>query len=275
MKNIVIKNPLFSFFVLAYLIMFGSYFSFIILRPGEPNKEWSLVWFLGAFSPTISAIIVSWAMGGFNQVKRLLSGFAKWKVDFFWYFAATFLFLGPLLIAFIYGLLGNPVIGLRPGITIPMLIGQIFFQMFSGPISEEAGWRGFALPRLQKKYNALISSLILGVVWTCWHTPLFFLTGATQMTIPFPIYMVLVVTQTIYATWLYNNTEGSLVITTLAHFSFNLTGTLITGLVSLMPPMLFYMTAGPSLFVIVVVVIFVYGAKFLSRNPNKELFFQN
>jgi len=275
MKNIVIKNPLFSFFVLAYLIMFGSYFSFIILRPGEPNKEWSLVWFLGAFSPTISAIIVSWAMGGFNQVKRLLSGFAKWKVDFFWYFAATFLFLGPLLIAFIYGLLGNPVIGLRPGITIPMLIGQIFFQMFSGPISEEAGWRGFALPRLQKKYNALISSLILGVVWTCWHTPLFFLTGATQMTIPFPIYMVLVVTQTIYATWLYNNTEGSLVITTLAHFSFNLTGTLITGLVSLMPPMLFYMTAGPSLFVIVVVVIFVYGAKFLSRNPNKELFIQN
>jgi len=275
MKNIVIKNPVFSFFVLAYLIMFGSYFSFIILRPGEPNKEWSLVWFLGAFSPTISAIIVSWAMGGFNQVKRLLSGFAKWKVDFFWYFAATFLFLGPLLIAFIYGLLGNPVIGLRPGITIPMLIGQIFFQMFSGPISEEAGWRGFALPRLQKKYNALISSLILGVVWTCWHTPLFFLTGATQMTIPFPIYMVLVVTQTIYATWLYNNTEGSLVITTLAHFSFNLTGTLITGLVSLMPPMLFYMTAGPSLFVIVVVVIFVYGAKFLSRNPNKELFFQN
>jgi len=275
MKNIVIKNPLFSFFVLAYLIMFGSYFSFIILRPGEPNKEWSLVWFLGAFSPTISAIIVSWAMGGFNQVKRLLSGFAKWKVDFFWYFAATFLFLGPLLIAFIYGLLGNPVIGLRPGITIPMLIGQIFFQMFSGPISEEAGWRGFALPRLQKKYNALISSLILGVVWTCWHTPLFFLTGATQMTIPFPIYMVLVVTQTIYATLLYNNTEGSLVITTLAHFSFNLTGTLITGLVSLMPPMLFYMTAGPSLFVIVVVVIFVYGAKFLSRNPNKELFIQN
>jgi len=275
MKNIVIKNPVFSFFVLAYLIMFGSYFSFIILRPGEPNKEWSLVWFLGAFSPTISAIIVSWAMGGFNQVKRLLSGFAKWKVDFFWYFAATFLFLGPLLIAFIYGLLGNPVIGLRPGITIPMLIGQIFFQMFSGPISEEAGWRGFALPRLQKKYNALISSLILGVVWTCWHTPLFFLTGATQMTIPFPIYMVLVVTQTIYATWLYNNTEGSLVITTLAHFSFNLTGTLITGLVSLMPPMLFYMTAGPSLFVIVVVVIFVYGAKFLSRNPNKELFIQN
>jgi len=174
----------------------------------------------------------------------------------------------------IYGLLGNPVIGLRTGITIPMLLGQIFFQMFSGPISEEAGWRGFALPRLQKKFSALISSLILGVIWTCWHIPLFFLTGATQMTIPFPIYLVLVVTQTIYATWLYNNTKGCLIITTLAHFSFNLTGTLITGLVSLMPPMLFYMTAGPSLFVIVVVVIFVFGAKYLSRKPERELFFQ-
>lgn len=274
MKTWVKNHALISYFVLAYLIMFGSYFSFIILRPGEPNKAWSLVWFLGAFSPTISAIFVSWVIGGVNQVKQLLSGFKRWKVNFFWYFAASFLFLGPLLIAVIYGLLGNPVTGLRLGITIPMLLGQIFFQMFSGPISEEAGWRGFALPHLQKKFSALVSSLILGVIWTCWHIPLFFLTGATQMTIPFPIYMVLVVTQTIYATWLYNNTKGSLIITTLAHFSFNLTGTLITGLVSLMPPMLFYMTAGPSLFVIVIVVIFVYGAKYLSRKPDKELFFQ-
>ena len=265
------KYQLISFFVLSYAIMFGAYFGFIFLRPGEPNQAWSPVWFLGAFSPTLSALLISWVIGGFAEVKRVLSGFARWKVSAFWYLAAVFLFLGPLVVALVYALLGNPVSGLQAGITIPMLLGQIFFQLFSGPVSEEAGWRGFALPRLQKKYNASLSSLILGVIWTCWHIPLFFLAGATQMSIPFPIYMLLVVTMAFYLTWLYNNTRGSLVVTTLAHFSFNLTGTLITGLVSLMPAMLFYLTAGPALFVVTVTVVLVYGPRRLSRKALAEL----
>lgn len=74
---------------------------------------------------------------------------------------------------------------------------------------EEAGWRGFALPRLEGKYNALLSSLILGVIWTFWRLPLFYLTGATQMSIPMPIYLGLVVTVSVYLTWLYNNTGAA------------------------------------------------------------------
>ncbi len=274
MRNWIRKYQLLSYFFITYLIMFGAYFGFIFTHPGEPNRAYSLVWFLGAFSPTIGAIIVSWVIGGFAEVKHLLSGFTRWKVNFFWYLAAAFLFLGPFAIAIGYGLLGNPVTGLQEGITIPMLLSQVFFQVFSGPVSEEAGWRGFALPRLQARYSALVSSLILGVIWTCWHIPLFFLTGATQMTIPFPIYLVLVVTQTIYSTWLYNNTKGSLIITTLAHFSFNLNGTLVTGLISLMPAMVFYMTAGPSLFVISMAVIFIFGPKLFSKKPLSEMPFQ-
>jgi hypothetical protein len=106
----------------------------------------------------------------------------------------------------VYIALGNPPDGLTPGITIPMLLGRVVYQLFSGPISEEAGWRGFALPRLQSKYNALVSSLILGVIWTFWHLPLFFLAGSAQKGIPFPIYLVLICTLTLYITWVYNNT---------------------------------------------------------------------
>lgn len=274
MKKFVRDHQLVAYFILAYLFMYVPYFSFILLRPGVPDERWSLVWFIGAFSPTISAVIVSWIMGGFGEVKHLLAGFTRWKVNPLWYVAAVSLLLIPLVIAIVYGLLGNPVTGLLPGVTLSMLFGKIFFQLFSGPVSEEAGWRGFALPRLQRKYNATISSLILGVIWTFWHLPLFFLTGATQMTIPFPLYLVLVLTLTFYMTWLYNNTRGSLVVTTLAHFSFNLTGTLITGLISLMPAMLFYMTAGPGLFLIVVAVVIVFGPKYLSKKVASELPFQ-
>jgi hypothetical protein len=86
-----------------------------------------------------------------------------------------------------------------------------------------------------------------------------------------PIYLMLVVTVTIYLTWLYNNTRGSLIITILAHFIYNLASTLIAGAVSLMPAMTFYMTAGPLLFLVVIGIIIYYRPRYLSRRPLDEL----
>ena len=270
MKKWIQKYQLLSFFALSYAIMFGVTFGYIYRNPSQPVQQWSLVWFFSIFSPSISALIISGIIGGIPEIKRLLTGFTRWKVGWRWYFWAAFLILGPLAITMIYKALGNPSAGIRPGETILSMLGIIVFQLFSGPIAEELGWRGFALPRLQAKYTALVSSLILGVIWTCWHIPYFFVTGATQMGIPFPIYLVLVLTITFYLTWLFNNTRGSLIITILAHFFYNLTA-FLTSVLGLMPAMLFYMTAGPLLALVVVVVVFKYGPRYLSKKPVTEL----
>ena len=271
MRDWIRKYQLVAFFVLSYALMYGTLFGYMLFVPGRPMEEWSLVWFLSVFSPTVSASVVSWSIGGFDEVKRLLSGFTRWNVGFRWYAAATFLLVGPLMIALAYVALGNVPLGLAAGMTVPALLFRVFTQLIAGPASEEAGWRGFALPRLEAKYSALRSSLILGVIWTFWHLPLFFLTGQTQVGIPLPFYLALVVTLTVYMTWLYNNTRGSLVITTLAHWSFNLTGVLITGQVSLMPANLFYMTASPLLLGVTIWVAFRFGTKQLARSPQAEL----
>ena len=267
------KHQLITFFALSYLIMFGVIFGFIYFRPSQPLQRWSLVWLFSVFSPSIGALIVSWISGGMPEIKRLLSGFTRWKVGFAWYFWAAFLILGPLAITLIYKALGNPSPGIIPGETILTMSETILFTLFSGPIAEEMGWRGFALPRLQGRYNALVSSLILGVIWTCWHIPLFFLTGATQMSIPFPIYLVLVLTITTYMTWLYNNTRGSLIITVLAHYAYNLTA-LLTGVLGLMPASLFYMMAGGLLGLTTIAIVVIFGPRYLSKKPVAELPFQ-
>ncbi len=205
-------HQLIAYFAITYLITFSVDFAFIYFSPGQPLQPWSLVWFFGIFSPSISALVVTGITGGMSEIKQLLRGFTRWKAGMRWYFAAAFLFLGPVVITLIYLALGNENPGPNPGATTASMAGTILFTLFSGPIAEELGWRGFALPRLQKKNNALVSSLILGVIWTCWHIPLFFISGATQMSIPFPIYLVLVLTITVYLTWLYNNTHGSLIV---------------------------------------------------------------
>jgi membrane protease YdiL (CAAX protease family) len=265
------RHPLLAFFALSYLIIFAAKFTSIYLEEPQPDRTWSVEWFFSAFSPTISALIVAWTIGGRAEVKRLLSGFTRWRVGAGWYLAAAYLVLGPLAFALVYILAGNPAEGLAPGMTATALLSQLVFTLFSGPIAEEAGWRGFALPRLESRYSALMSSLILGVIWCCWHIPLYFQAGSSQQGIPFPVYLMLVVTLTVYMTWLYNNTRGSLIITVLAHFSFNLSGGFIAGTLGLLPPMALYIAAGALLVVSVVAVTAYYGPATLSRKPAAQL----
>ena len=83
---------------------------------------------------------------------------------------------------------------------------------------EELSWRGFALPRLQAKYNALTSSLILGVIWSLFHLPLFFtLTGPSQTDWSFSSFLLSTVGITILYAWIYNNTRGSVLLAYLFH----------------------------------------------------------
>jgi uncharacterized protein len=268
--HLINKHQLLSFFALTYVLMFGITFSYIYWIP----LPYPLVWFVGIFSPTISAVLISGLIGGMPEIKRLLAGFTRWKVSLWWYLAAAFLVLGPLFIALLYAALGNHGPGLAPGLTVPVLLGNLVFTLFSGPLAEEAGWRGFALPRMQAKYSAFSSSLLLGVIWTCWHIPLYFQPGSSQSGIPFPIYLVMVVTLAILFTWIYNNTRGSLLLTVLAHFSFNLTGAFIIGQLGLLPPMVFYMTGGPMLGIGVILVVVIFGPKYLSKKPLEALPFQ-
>jgi len=260
-------HQLLAFFGLTYLLMFGVTFAYVYGLPAP----YPVVWFVGIFSPTIAGLLISMLSGGRPAVKAMLVGFTRWRVGLRWYLAALSLVLVPLAIGLIYIGLGNPPRGLLPGVTAWVLLGQFVFTLFSGPLAEEAGWRGFALPRLEAQHSALVSSLILGALWAGWHIPLYFQGGSAAPGIPFPIYLVMVLVLATLITWLYNNTRGSLVITVLAHFSFNLTSVFVTGAFGLLPMNVFFMTAGPALGLMVITVVAYFGPRHLSRKPADQL----
>lgn len=204
-----------------------------------------------------------------GEIKRLFSGFARWRIGWKWYLAASNTVLLPLLLAVGYIALGNRPEGLVAGTTAWVLIGYLVYTFFSGPLSEEAGWRGFALPRLQQRYSALTSSLILGVLWTFWHVPIYFLPDATM--IPLPIFLPMTVALTILFTWVYNNTGGSLVATVLMHFFFNFSGAFLAGHLGLMPPMLLYVGGGITIGALTVLVVARHGKNKLSLKPAGQM----
>ncbi len=105
-------------------------------------------------------------------------------------------------------------------------------NLIGGPFGEELGWRGFALDRFQKKWSALVASLVLGIIWAAWHLPLFFIKGTPQQglgfgTFLFWLWCLQVVCLSVLTTWVYNNTHRSILSAVFMHFMFNSTYGLI------------------------------------------------
>jgi membrane protease YdiL (CAAX protease family) len=115
----------------------------------------------------------------------------------------------------------------QPLTILPFMASMLIF----GPLPEELGWRGYVLDRLQAKWSALVSSLVLGTAWALWHLPLFFIEGTYQNglglgTLPFWLFMVAMIPQSILMTWIYNNNRRSTLSAVLFHFAINFTGEL-------------------------------------------------
>jgi membrane protease YdiL (CAAX protease family) len=258
------KNALVLFFVLSYALMTIAVVLKVLLGFYFPEI---LFWIISVWSPTISAFFLSGLIGGWRQVKSWLKGFTRWRVGIQWYFAAFFIMLGPLLIALVYNLIGGQSPGITPGLTLPILLFNLGFSFLSGPVSEEPGWRGFALPRLQARFGALTSSIILGFVWAFWHLPLYFV----EPRLPLYIFVPLVLVITILMTWVYNNSKGSLILTIIMHFSFNFDMAFLVGYLGLLPQMVFYISASIAIGIYVIAVVWYAGPKKLSRKPESEI----
>lgn len=192
---------------------------------------------LALWGPALAAIILSALQSGRSGLRELLGPLFYWRVGILWYVVAL---LAPAAIAFAalgaHAILGGALPrfpaplpeefdqGSGPTVAVYLLL-PVFFILFS--MGEEIGWRGYALPRLQVTYSALSASLLIGVVWAVWHLPLFLMGGTTQSQIPISWYLPSTLAIAVLFTWLYNNTNGSLLIATLFHTTIQVTNVFI------------------------------------------------
>ena len=174
------------------------------------GPAWAIALLLvGGFVPSLLAIFLTWKKEGTAGLRHLGQRIVQFKLGWRWYSAAG--------IVVILATLGQLVIISRLGQTFDLTLfvaqsGNLVSLFILGPLSEEIGWRGYALDRLQTKWNALISSLIVGLVWGLWHGPLFYMLGTSQheLAMPFVGFVVGLMAVSILFTWLHNNTHGSI-----------------------------------------------------------------
>jgi uncharacterized protein len=224
MSVFVKKYPAISLLVLA--MIFGTAPAFAVaggLLPPAASQ-------LGALSASLAAIVLVVIEGRKGGLRELLGRILIWRVGIQWWAFVLFFAIIPSVAAlYLFKLLGGPPVdwsGLRPLYTvIPMFI----FLVIAAGIGEEFGWRGFLLPRLQTRHNALVSSLIVGAAWAIWHIPLFFIEGTNQYELQsqgglLPAilgYSTLVIASSIQFTWVFNNTNGSVLLAAVLHGASN------------------------------------------------------
>lgn len=187
------------------------------------------LWLVMGYMPTLAAVIVTGLTQGRGGVRTLLRKLLIARVGLKWYVFAIFGLAATCVAAiFLNNQFGaSPARPFLPeealaagpiGLLLTATLGFLVRGIFNG---EELAWRGAALPKLQSKYDALTSSLILSVPWILFHLPLFFTKGATQENMSFVAYAVQLVATTILFTWLYNNTRGSVLLAYLMHAAAN------------------------------------------------------
>ncbi|MES2674002.1 MAG: type II CAAX endopeptidase family protein [Pseudomonadota bacterium] len=235
MKILIEKYKVLAFVVFAYAFSWLCWLPVVHVVQSDLFKSpgWAIALiFLGGYGPTLSALLIQSIIGGWVGVKTLLKKLLMWRIGFKWF--GLILFVWPIINALALGIywsvggeLGSVNYGLLPWIPAVYLV-----SLFLGPLAEELGWRGFALPILYKKYGFFQSSILLGVIWAMWHAPLFWAaTGTAISGFPVTVAMILIFilgttgTNIIY-TWLYKNTQGGAFVGVLAHLSTNATGTI-------------------------------------------------
>jgi membrane protease YdiL (CAAX protease family) len=226
------NRPLISFFVLAYAVtwLLQSPLLILGLPVFSPVTHAPALYLLPsiAIGVTGSAFLMTAVTQGRAGVRRLLQRIAWWRVGLPWFAVAVLLI--PVSEVLAAAALGSPD-ALRAFTPAALLFypAAYFSHFFFGPLFEESGWRGFALPRMQHRFGPFRGTLLLGLLWSAWHfflyVPTWLQEGVGDVLAGVGTFTVTTTTMTFIFTWLFNNSKGSVMLAILLHGSVDGTAT--------------------------------------------------
>lgn len=213
-------GALVRFFLLTYALMWACFFTVAAARIPASTPLGALLLYFGTFAPSIVALSLTARSEGGASVSALLRRVVQWRVGARWYvFALSYTVVVKLAVALIHRAATGawPRFGDLPLYIIPVAIA------FSTPVQagEEIGWRGYVLPRLAERLGLAPASIVLGLIWGCWHLPQFFIREADTYGQSFFLFVLQVTALSVAMAWLYARTNGSLLLTMLLHAAVN------------------------------------------------------
>ena len=176
-----------------------------------------IIFVIGGFVPSIVGVVLTFIFEGRQGLRLLFKSSINIRIGF----RSLIIIIGYALVLVILQLLLYRLLG---GVfDYSQFIKQlpsILPLMILGPISEEFGWRGFLQKKLNKDFSPIVISIIVGVVWSLWHLPLFFMVGTSQheFNIPFISFLISITSSAFIFTYIYNKSKESLFSAIMLHW---------------------------------------------------------
>jgi membrane protease YdiL (CAAX protease family) len=220
-KDQISFGSLLPFFFFTFMLTWGIIALYVFLPEfmvglfGQLTGSHPL-FYLAVWSPAIAAFYIIFRKYGFKGIKAFLKGLFLWRAPWGWY---VFLLLGIPVIFFAGAYLNGKLFSEPlPYQTLAPALVAIAMAVIKGPV-EEFGWRGFALPLLQRRVAPIRAALIIGIIWGLWHTPAFLLSGTQQSQWDFAPFFLGCIAISVIISALFNATKGSIVLCAFLHFN--------------------------------------------------------
>ena len=172
------------------------------------NGLYFIIFFVGGIAPTIAPFLAIKLSD--NEFKEYIGSVFRFRINILYYLFGVFLILAINFMGiWIFELFKGPIHSNLSLDFISLLRLTLMMIVFGG--LEELGWRGFLLPELSKIFNFQIAALIVGVIWSIWHLPLFFMHGAAQYQSDFSMFLIQVIGLGLVLAWLYGRTKSIII----------------------------------------------------------------
>jgi len=216
------RFPVTAFFALSCLLLWVFLTPYALAKHGWLPPVFQLMGFPGKFAPSLATIIVASLVLGPEATRAMLARIFDWRVRPRWWIGCL---LGPPILLLVALLADARLRGDFPtpdlaasGLFLPLLVRYV---LFGGGLGEEIGWRGFALPMLQRRHGALAASVVIGLVWSGWHLPELALEPTIDKLLGFIPFTIALTAGSVIFKWVYNGTGGALSLVILLHGAVN------------------------------------------------------
>jgi len=177
-----LRHEVVLFFIFTIIFTWLLWFpAFLIQNQGIPMKlSYNLFITVGTFVPSVAGFFFTYIFHGKAKVYSLFKSLLNVRISAKW---LLFIFLVLPAVAVLSCLFFYLSEGTLPRMQFPpwfIPVAFVYIFIFMGPLGEEAGWRGFALKKMLGNLSPLQAAVLLGMIWSFWHLPLFFIKGTTQ-----------------------------------------------------------------------------------------------
>lgn len=194
-----------------------------LLFPGQleaifgPIGYTNPLFILAVYSPAIAGVFLVWRHYGVAGLRRYIRRLALWRMPAGWW---VFLIVGIPAVKYLGAAITGAIRDPFPFTPWYQVFPALLITLLIGPV-EEFGWRGVALPVLQRRFTPLVASLLLGAFWGLWHLPAFLLGGTPQSGWDFGPYAIGVLALSVLVTPMFNAARGSILVGIVFHFQMN------------------------------------------------------